>query len=209
MSIEIHDSYLKVNGIHYFRGNASAISLGDFGRKKQPVFGTNYLEVYDNAGLVDVDLEAKLVLDVDQKQLRKAMGKATVAFAGQNASANIEGTKEKEWNLSLIQLAMSLSDIESNVLDEEDEEDFKRLGTKARVAYQVWIVLEAEYAKKVKSAGNLKATVSKGGAVINGEVGADGQRETLIKLSEGSTFAYLLAKRKDNSHFTTDQHGAS
>lgn len=209
MSVEIRDSYLKVNGIRYFRGNASVISLGDFGRKKQPVFRTNYLEVYDNAGLVDVDLEAKLILDVDQEELRKAMGSVTVAFAEQNASANLEGTKEKKWNLSLIQLAMSLSDIESNVLDQEDEEDFKRLGTKARVAYQVWIVLEAEYAKKVKSAGNLKATVLPGGAVINGELGANGQRETLVKLSKGSTFAYLLAKRKENSHFTTDQHGPS
>jgi hypothetical protein len=209
MTAKIRNSHLVVNGVHYFRGNASAISLGDFGRKKSPVFGANYLEVYDNAGLIDVDLSVRLELGIDQDSLREAMGELTVALADQGASLSASHSKADNWNLSLVQLAMNLSQVEANVLDEEDEDDFARLGKKARVVYQVWVVVEAEHARIIHSATNLKATVQRGGVVVSGETGANRQSETLVTLSEGSTFAYLLARRKGNSHFTTDQHGPS
>lgn len=208
MTAEIRTSHLLVNGVRYFRGNATAVSLGDYGRKKTPIFGMNYLEVYGNAGLVGVDLSVQVELEFEQGKLQEAMGGVSLAFAG-NQTAGVSATtaKSEEWNLSLVQLAMSLRAAESNVLDEEDEDDFERLGKKARIVSQVWVVVEAEQAKKIKGAASVKATAAPGGVIVTGEGGVEGTTRTLLTLSEGSTFAYLLAKRKPNSYFTTDQHG--
>ena len=210
MSISVGEAYIEVNGVNYFRGNASAISLGDYGRKKAPVFGVNFLEVYNNAGLADVPVEAKVEVEFEQEALRKVLGKGNVVFT-QNHQAGVEFSAEAQNNvkLHLVQLAISLKQVEANVLDTEDEEDFQRLGPKARVVYQVWIVMEAEQAKAIKLATNLRATAIQGGVVISGELGGEISSKKFVRLSAGSTFAYLLAKRKPNSFFTTDQQGSS
>ena len=39
---------MKFNGINYFRGGAEEVDLGDYGEKREPVFGANYLSVYKN-----------------------------------------------------------------------------------------------------------------------------------------------------------------
>ena len=80
-----------------------------------------------------------------------------------------------------------------------------------RVAYQIWVVMEASEAAKFSTSGNLKAEATPEGISITAGIGGATENETKITLSAKSTYAYLLAKpeRRNGvvSSFTTDQQG--
>lgn len=216
MSAIVRRNHLNVHGVGYFRGNASAVSLGAFGRKRTPLVGVNYLEVQ---GLIDLDgrqLNPAVVVDIDVTRSARADVMAGLEVVNAPVGADVEGVWNmiNERHLKLVQFCMPLGELRTALRNTPDALAYLEDNPNTfRAVHQIWVVMEASEATKFEAGGSAKVFVDVSNNVLKikpeGGVGGGGLSE--IVLSENSTYAYLLCRaRYENGHWmdlTTDQVG--
>jgi hypothetical protein len=197
----IRDSHLNFNGIKYFRGNADEIELGSYGKKREPVFGMNYLEVTKNFPPAKLKIKDAVIVDIDASSLHEADLSVGANFKILGASGAVKASgllsKFKSAEVKLVKISVNGGDVvdavnaSPNILQAIDD-----LGDNARFAHQIFIVAEAKLAQTLTSSGSLSASAEKGDVKIEIAGGGKGSSTTSVVLGEGTTFAYLLLKFK-------------
>ncbi len=215
MGAVVKDSHIKFNGISYFRGNATAVRLGSYGRKKIPLFSMNYLEVDGNLSIT-ATIEPAVVADIDTTSSSKGDATINLSVIGGAYAGNATGAWEafQSHKLKLVQFCLTLSQVKSLVAASGGAMDcLKDNKNSGRVSYQVWVVMEATEASKFTGSVTLSAKFTVNGITITAKSTTSSGTTSTVTLSANSTYAYLLAKPKWSgssvSSFTTDQWSAS
>jgi hypothetical protein len=192
----VADSHFKYEKISYFRAGASNVKLGSYGEKKHPVTKTHYLSVdgtipaskLTNVQAVEVNI------DFSKTSSKDFFGSIdTKALYG--GSVDVAWEKAKRAELRLVKLF-----IPSNALAAAANKSPKVLdslrerGKDARLVNVIFVVVEAEIAKKLTSSASIELSAEKGPATAKVKGGSNGSKEVSCTLDPGSTFAYGLMK---------------
>lgn len=193
---KVKANHLHYNGKNYFRVGSEDVQLVSYGEKKSPITQGNYLEVQDRLPIPKIKVRKATVVDIDFSKSTKADVLANVNVAGVfGASSGKAYESLKEGRLKLVKLIVENEDVESAInKSPKARNNLIDYGNDARVAHQIFVVLEATLAKKFAASKTFDVSVKAGvvNVSVNGGVGASGQ--TSVSLSKGSTFAYGLAK---------------
>lgn len=188
----IHDNHLNFAGVNYFRGNAPSVTIGDYGKKKVPVFSQNYLEPQDNIPVPKLKIREVTEVGIDFNKSSEADIKLNLKVAGMfNGSADAAYTGLKSGTLKLIKLDMALGDVADAVNSSPAVlNDLASYGGDARVAHQSFLIVSSKEADSFQAGGTV--SISKLGASLVVTAGTSG--DTQVELSSGTTYAYLLCK---------------
>jgi hypothetical protein len=198
-NVKVKENHLTFGGVSYFRGHADDVDLGSIGEKRTPIAKQNYLEVKDRIPIGLLTKVKSTVVEIDfDKDSKSAFNTAIKAIVkgvpvGINASATF--SKLSSGELKLVKL--SVSNNEMMKAANKAREKVKYLinwGNDARIAHQVFIAMDAEYARHFDNdvSVTLSGEAGKMEATVSGGVSASGT--TTVKLGKGTCFAYLLAK---------------
>jgi hypothetical protein len=208
-NVTVKENHLTYGGVAYFRGHADAVHFGDIGEKRTPLTSQNYLEVKDRLPADKLDGVRATVVEIDTGTLSKAAFplkvSAIVPVSGVPVPIQFDGeaafTKLKAYDLKLVKFSILTNDL----VDAVNRSPKKRQylidwGNDARIAHQVFIVMDAEVATKFDNnvAVNLAVGVED---VVQATVGGSGSASggTTVKFADGVCFAYLLAKPEWNA----------
>lgn len=208
----IHDNHLKFAGNNYFRGNAPSVRLGDHGKKKSPVLSQNYLAVQDHIPAPKLESRTAATIGIDFGRSTKADIELNLKIA--KATGSIRGGYEqlRKDELKLVKIDMNLGDVKDAVNRSPKVLDALRsYGSAARVAHQVFVVMEASTASRFDMSGALSFSM----AGQDLKMTTSGTKVVSVVLDPGAVYAYLLCKPKWNSGktqvllFEPDQWGPS
>lgn len=215
MATIVKNRFFEHDGVHYFRGKASTVFLGSYGRKRTILGRPNFLDPDGHLQIKDADqMKPVLTLKADTITFEEIDASAKFKIIGRdaNADATVETLKQQKSELVLVLFSMELGEIKKLVNADDEARDLlddnQGLG---RVAHEIWVVMTANQATEFSKAARISATVKESGIDISGTGGGTTSGKTEITLSEGSTFAYLLARpiRRNNqiTAFVSDQQG--
>jgi hypothetical protein len=213
---------VTINGISYFRGNAPAVRLVSYGKKRQPITGMNYLDVDNHIAASNFTVIKAATFDIDYgrttaEDLTADVEPAVLKFAGGSVSAARE--LATEGLLKFVMLNVLPAEIEEyinntpRVRDELLEE-----GDDVRVVLQTLRVVEGKIADSVQSTtkGSLSATVKGIKVALDGSRSVEGRTE--LEFSHPSNFGYTLGRlewdherrnrRTKVTAIRLDEHGA-
>jgi hypothetical protein len=196
--VVIKPNHFTYNGIAYFRANADTVRLGAYGEKRSPLTKANYLEVKGMVPAPKLDAIEATVVDIDFKQSSASditvdAHPAQLEFAGGSVSAARQAASQGK--LKLVKLHMLNNDMEKAInASPQVLDNLNDYGNNARVAHQIWVIMEAETADRVKtnSSASVKATIE--GITIGLNGSTQSSRETEITIKPGATYGYLLGK---------------
>lgn len=203
-NIVVKDNHLTFGGKSYFRGGAEDVEIGSIGEKRVPLFGQNYLEVKDRIPASNINVMQSEVFEIDTSTLSKTdvhtNVTAIVPVSGvpvpTTLDANEAFEKLKSSKLKLVKFSVMNNDMIKAANNSPEKLQYLiDWGGDARIALQVFIVMDAELSTKFNNNGNV--TISAGAdKVVKATVGVSGSAsgETTVKLPKGTCFAYLLAK---------------
>jgi hypothetical protein len=192
-------THLTFGGIKYFRGNATAVALGSYGRKKTPPFKTTFLEVDANLDLSKMIVAPAVVVDLDVTSSKKGDVEINLNVVGFPVKGGIDSTFNAlaSHELKLVQFCLKLNEVKAAINDSSEAlEDLQSSRAKARVVHQIWIVMHASEATKFAAAASIHASVTENGFELTAKAGGSGEKSTSVTLSSGSTYAYLFLKPK-------------
>jgi hypothetical protein len=193
----IRDNHILYNGVRYFRANSEEVELGSYGEKRTPLFGANYLEVYKNLPFEKLEVEDAVIAGIDFSHTTEhdfsAKGNLEVLGISGKVSAGQTYSKLRSGELSLLKLSVKRGAMVDAInASPNARETIDSLGNDARVAHQIFVVMEAKLAEQMASATRFGVSASKGDLTLELDGGVKSSGTTTVTLSEGSTFAYLL-----------------
>ncbi len=192
----VKDNHLSFNGKNYFRGGSEDIYLGAYGEKKTPLTQTNYLEVQDGIPApklkVKEAVEVKIDFDKTSKTEFLANINVSVVFKASPKTAYEDMVNHK---LKLVKLVVDNEDMKYAANHSPKALDnLKSYGNDARIANQIFVVMDAEMTKTFTSAKSFNVTLSQGLVKVTAEGSSTTSGATTVTVSEGSCFAYGLVK---------------
>jgi hypothetical protein len=198
-TVEVKDSHLKYGSLRYFRAGADLVTLGAYGEKKTPVLHANYLEVQST--IPSPKLEGKItaasIATIDfTKTTRTSFAGAFSAAKIVNAGGQATFERMRAGHLKLVHLIVTPVNMTKAV--NSASEALRRLasdGNDARIAHEIFVVMEATTASAFTAGTSFKVSANAGGGVkVTATAGGTSAKSTTVTLSPGTTFAYLLAK---------------
>ena len=193
----VRDNHLLYNGICYFRANSEEVELGSYGEKRTPVFGANYLEIYKNLPFEKLQVEEAVIVGIDFSHTTEHdfSTKANLEIVG--VSGKLSGSqtysKLRSGELKLVKLSVKRGDMVDAINAAPDvRSKLDSLGNDARVAHQIFVVVEAKLAEEMASSTGFGVSATKGDITLELNGNAKSSGHSKVTLSEGSTFAYLL-----------------
>jgi len=212
----VHNSYLVFNGVHYFRGHAESVVIGSYGEKRTPLSQQNYLEVQSDLPAERLKVNAVTIVDIDFSRSREADIKLGLKSADTGVSGSAALGDLKTGKLKLVKLEMRLGDLKTVVNGLPAVlGNLKSFRADARVAHQIFVVLEATLAQTFAASGDISFTRTGSSLKMSAAASASASGSSTVTLSSGTTFAYLLANpdwdrgRDRIEKFTDDQHGVA
>ncbi len=203
-NVVVKDSHLTYGGVAYFRGHAEEVELGSIGEKRTPLFGMNYLEVKDRIPVAKIGTAKSTKVEIDFSQTSSSSFSAVVSAIIKGVPVKLSGdgafTKLRSGELDLVKFSVTTTQMMNAANAAPQRIDrLAGWGSDARIAHQVFVVMEATIAAKFSSdvTVNLSAGTAGIEATVGGTVGTTGS--TTVRISAGTCFAYLLAKIDWNS----------
>ncbi len=197
--VVVKDNHLNFNGINYFRGGSEEVEIGSIGEKRTPLTKMNYLEVKSRIPAAKIESTTSTIVDIDMTKTTKSAFNATVSAIVKGVPVKFNGgvtyDKIKKNELKLVKFSVSNNAMKTAANNSPKAiDDLINYGNDARIAHQIFVVMEADMATKFDNNQSVDLTVGKGivEASVNGSSGASGV--TKVSLSPGTTFAYLLVK---------------
>lgn len=193
----VEDNVLKYNGKRYFKAGSEDVPIGGFGEKKQPLTQANYLEVQSHIAYDKLKVQEAGVIEIDFKQSKasdvKVMLGTAVKYLG--LSTDVAYSKLEKGELKLVKFVVENESLRKTVNDLPGVLDkLDKYGNDARIAHQIFVVLEAETATKITTSTDISVTGTKDGVKLTVAAKTKNERETTVTLSKGMTYAYLLVK---------------
>jgi hypothetical protein len=192
----VKDNHLNFNGKNYFRVGSEDVGLGFYGEKKSPLTQGNYLEVQDHIPTPKLKVKEAVEVDIDFSASTEKDILANINVAGVfQGSAGTAYSDLKSRKLRLVKLRIDNEDIKDaanqspKVID-----DLIAYGNDARIAHQIFVVLEDTLARTVTTGTSFSVAVDAGKVKLTVTGGVGSSSTTTFTLSEGMTFAYGLVK---------------
>jgi hypothetical protein len=198
-NVNVKENHLTFGGVAYFRGHAEEVEIGCIGEKRTPVTKQNYLEVKDRIPVPKINVAKTTVVDIDFTKTSKSAFNTKVFAIIKGVPIKFDGdttfTKLKSGELKLVKFSVSnnlMKDAANN--SPRKLKDLIEWGNDARIAHQVFIVVEASLANQFDN--NVTVDLSVGVKGLEAKVGGSGSAsgKTTVQISKGTCFAYLLAK---------------
>lgn len=198
-NVVVAENRLTFGGVSYFRGHAEEVEIGSIGEKRTPLTKMNYLEVKDRIPVPKINVARSTVTEIDFAKTTKASFGATVAAIIKGVPVKFSGgatfDKLRSGELKLVKFSVTTEDMKKAAnAAPKALENLIEWGNDARIAHQVFIVMEATLATLFDNnvTVELSAGVSGMEATVNGGSSASGG--TKVRIAPGTGFAYLLAK---------------
>ncbi len=199
MKVVVKDNHLNFAGVCYYRGHAEAIDLGSYGEKRTPVLKTNYLEPKGHISADKMVIAKASVFGIDSTQSKKGdfNGQINAIIKGVPVSLSGGDAYEKlvKEELKLLKLSVEVEDMKKAINGSPAALDnLGGYGPDARVAHQVFIVIDAKMSTAFTNNATVKLSAGAGPlkVTVGGTAGSTGS--TTVTVSPGTCFAYLLAK---------------
>ena len=194
--LKITDSHMVFEGMHWFRGGASAVRLSDHGRKRSPVLSVNYLEVQGSVPLSKMKIRKCAIIESDYAGVSEADLLANIDVAGVFKGSSKTALKDlREGRIKLAQFAIDDEDLRAaansapNVIQRLIE-----YGNDARLVDTVFTVLEASTAEVFGASESVSLSVDAGVVNLSVDGRVSGSTGASTSLSAKETFSYGLAK---------------
>jgi len=216
MVVEIKNKFLKFGNLKYFRAHAEQVQLGSIGEKRKSPLFKNYLEVEDRIQIPETKIIEATTADIDYNKTKKTSFNTDVSAIVKGVPVKMKGgltfQKLKSGDLRLVKFGVMNNDLLRLANNSPAQLNaLRRWGKKARIACQVFIVIEAKLAEEFVRGGNVE--ISAGVKGLEVKVGADhnSSGSTTVSLSKDTCFAYLLAEAEWENNVIVDldydQHG--
>lgn len=196
--VEVHDTFLKYGTKNYFIAGADTVQLGAYGEKKSPVGKANYLEVQDQlpGGKLDGKIKSVSIVTIDfANEFKAATESAISGLKVVEVGSSVSYEKLKSGHLKLVHLVILAGDVKNAVNGSPAAlRNLESYGSDARIAHEIFVVLEATTADKLVAGTDFNVTGTVEGIKISASGEASTSRPTTVTLSPGTTFAYLLVK---------------
>lgn len=191
----IKDNHLKFNGKSYFKAGAESVELGSYGEKKSPLTKANYLEVQGHIPHDKLKVRTATVVDIDFKNSSEKDFKAGVVAGAVGGSLDTAWKRLDKGELKLVKFEVEPVDMKNAINDSPAARDnLDKYGNDARVCHQIFVVLEATVATKITNSTSLSAAGTNGALTVTAKATAKNEKDTVVTLSKGTTYAYLLVK---------------
>jgi hypothetical protein len=195
----IRNTHLHFDGVNYFRGKATNVQLGSSGEKKTPIAKENYLEIQANIPPKNIAKASARVIQIENESYSKLNFGTNVTALINGVPTNFSGDaaieKLKKAELKLVLISVTMNQMK-NAINKSSGilRNLKSYGGDARVAVEIFSILNANLASEITTSGSLDISADAKGikASVNGS--GSGTSKTSVVLPEGSCFAYLLAK---------------
>ncbi|MCY1015860.1 hypothetical protein [Pyxidicoccus sp. MSG2] len=218
----ITNTSLKFAGLSYFRANAPSVVIGSFGDKKTPLTKQNYIEVLgripvarlkvhrattariDFTGTSSVDLAVDVSVPISGSDTGMGTDMGTVPRADTGTvtlSPSVAYEQLRHDQLCLVKLDIYPSDIIKAANDSPAVlAHLKECGDSGRLVHQIFMILKAKTAKVFSSSTSLALSATNGEVMVTAQGSQGSTGDLTLRLSYGTTFAYLLLKLKWDAH---------
>lgn len=198
-NVVVKENHLTFGGVAYFRAHAEEVEIGSIGEKRKPLFKQNYLEVKDRLIIPDGNVvkatEAEIDFTHTYKKAFKLKSAAIVKGAPVKLSGDAVFDKLRTGELKLVKFSVSNNDLKEIANKSSNElESLKHWGKGARLAHQVFIVVEADLANTFTRNINVGLSAGVTGLEANLDSGFGASGATTVSISKGTCFAYLMLK---------------
>ncbi len=198
-NVVVKDTHLTFGGVAYFRGHAEEVQIGSVGELRKPGSKINYLEVKDRL-IVPGEVIAEVTeADIDFENSSKTAFGVKVKALIKGIPADLTGDatfeKLKSGTLKLMKFSVLNNELRKILNNSPDIlKDLNYWGKDARLAHQVFVIIQAELADQFLKSWSGK--VSLGVKGMEAEVGVEGSStgKTKVVISKDTCFAYLLLK---------------
>jgi hypothetical protein len=201
-TIDIKNNHFRFANTNYFVGNAQLMSIGSYGEKATPLFGTNKLELKGRVPAPKLEGKVKVAgpFELDSSDTTEAefnqAAEGTIKVVGISVAQKDIYKQLKSRKLKLVQLFVAEEDMRRALNDSPRALDnLAGYGGDARVVHQLFVIMEASYATSFTAgrsyeisadAAGIVTITAKGGAVVSGK--------DKVTIAPGTGFAYLLLK---------------
>lgn len=203
---KIKDHYFEYENMKYFRDNASALKLGTYGEKKDPVGTKSYVDPHANvqaeyltSEVVTGPIIATIAWSETNKNDFEING--NVKYFGIKGELHLDGSYEKarDANLVLARFLIIGNQLEKllNTKASGAKKYLAEEGNDTRIVTNVWIAMEGTLGETVSNATSVTIGAAKSGTDVEISFGNSKTGTTRITLSPGTTFAYALHKVKN------------
>ena len=195
--IEIHANHVKLEGVNFFRANASSLRLGSWGEKKQPLTQQNYLLLEGFVPVPKLKLRKGITCEITNSRLSEQDIGLTLTVPGVgNLSAGAAADQLRTDKLKLVKFEVLPKDMADAANASPAVIDgLRRVGNDGRLVHQVLVAMDPKSASLYSSASTIDATISGGKFSLTAHAGGGTSGGTTISF-ESATFAYLLLKPK-------------
>lgn len=186
------ESYLHCEGVHYYRGGAHAVQLGDVGEKRTPVTQDSHLIVRDSVPRQLLKIGRATSVDVHRAAVSGADLATEIAVPGLGVLGPAVVARElKDQALAVVKLECRPQDIiKAAQVAPSAHAMLLRAGAAGRLVHQVFVVLEMRTSLNFTRATYYEVRGSAGAWTVTGVGGS----RTVVALTAGTTLAYLLLK---------------
>jgi hypothetical protein len=185
--------HFHLNGIDYFRSHASSVQLGDVGEKQMPGDREPHLAVRASLAREALWIDAATQIGLHGVGVSGSDIGASLAIPGVGRlSAGSVARQLEDQALCLVRLgAAPQAMVEAANRAPEVLAELIRAGSHGRLVHQVLVILEMTTALNFTRATRFESTGSRESWAVTAI--ASGSR-TVVTLTPGTTFAYLLLK---------------
>lgn len=195
--IEIRNNHVTLEGVHYFRANASSLRLGSWGEKKSPLTQQNYLMLEGHVPAPKLQVRKGISCEIAGARLTDQDIGLTLTVPGVGKlSAGVAAEQLRSNQLKLVKFEVLPKNLAAAANESPAVIDgLRRVGNDGRLVHQVLVALDAKTAALYSTAGTIDAEIDGGKFSLTAHVGAGGSGGTTLSF-EDATFAYLLLKPK-------------
>lgn len=197
-NVVVKDNHLTFGGVAYFRGHAEEVEIGSIGEKRASLVKMNHLEVKDRIPVPKIKTAQTTVVDISFTRTSKNAFKTVVSAIIKGVPVKFSGDatfdKLKTGELKLVKFSVMNNDMKDAAnASPKALNSLIEWGSKARIAHQIFVVMEASLASHYGNNATAELSVGKKGleAKVAGKHSSSGS--TTVEISAGTTFAYLLA----------------
>ncbi len=195
---KVLDNHFHLNGVNYFRGHADAVQFGDAGEKKTPGTQENYLAVQESVPRNRLKIERATQIDIHAVSFGSSDIGASITIPGVGSlSAGTLARQLEDQTLSLVKLETLPKDIVAAANDSPDViAELIRAGNAGRLVHQAFVILEMKTALNFTRSTRFEVSGTAKSWTITATGGTGSGSRTVVTVTPGTTFAYLLLKPK-------------
>jgi hypothetical protein len=192
---KVSDKHFHFNGVDYFRGHAQAVQLGDAGEKKLSGLRETYVTVQASMPRHQLTIGRATQIDIHRVAVSGSDIGASVTIPGVGVLGAATVARQLEDHaLSLVKLECGPRDIVAAANGSPAViAALIRAGDKGRLVHQAFVILEMKTVLNFTRSTRFEVS---GGALSWAIAGIGSGSRTVVTLTPGATFAYLLLKPK-------------